>query len=147
MFTICLQFAHTLFTTDRYNVYKDKGKGYSKRVSKVYSMKQYIELNHECFEVKKVKGELHPIEKMRSLEDCYEKPSQAKREIYNYWLKWYLTVSAKMSLDNLESGLRHFTIDSYNCMMFTLKMDVYEKGNFVGHLYVSKTRQEFWKVA
>nr|DAV45779.1 MAG TPA: hypothetical protein [Caudoviricetes sp.] len=30
MFTICLQFIHTLFTTDRYNVLKDKGKGYSK---------------------------------------------------------------------------------------------------------------------
>lgn len=32
-------FVHTLFTTDRYNVLKDKGKGYSKRVLKVYSMK------------------------------------------------------------------------------------------------------------
>ena len=30
MFTICLQFGHTVFTTDRYNVLKDKGKGHSK---------------------------------------------------------------------------------------------------------------------
>nr|DAF14135.1 MAG TPA: hypothetical protein [Caudoviricetes sp.] len=36
MFTICLHFGHTLFTSDLYNVLKDKGKGYSKRVSKVY---------------------------------------------------------------------------------------------------------------
>ena len=38
MFTICLQFGHTLFTTDRYNVLKDKGKGYSNRVLKVINM-------------------------------------------------------------------------------------------------------------
>lgn len=35
MFTICLHFVHTLFITDRYNVLKDKGKGYLKRVLKV----------------------------------------------------------------------------------------------------------------
>lgn len=58
MFTICLHFVHTLFTTDRYNVLKDKGKGYSKRVLKVYSMKQYIKLNSETFEVYNKLGEL-----------------------------------------------------------------------------------------
>lgn len=30
MFTICLQFVHTLFTTDLYNVLKDKERGYIK---------------------------------------------------------------------------------------------------------------------
>ena len=38
MFTICLQFGHTLFTSDLYNVLEDKGKGYSKRVLKVIYM-------------------------------------------------------------------------------------------------------------
>ena len=38
MFTICLHFGHTLFTADLYNVLKDKGKGYSKRVLKVNYM-------------------------------------------------------------------------------------------------------------
>nr|DAQ55569.1 MAG TPA: hypothetical protein [Caudoviricetes sp.] len=28
MFTNCLHFRHTLFTTNYYNVFKDKGKGY-----------------------------------------------------------------------------------------------------------------------
>ena len=28
MFTICLQFGHTLFITDPYNVLKDKERGY-----------------------------------------------------------------------------------------------------------------------
>nr|DAT06468.1 MAG TPA: hypothetical protein [Caudoviricetes sp.] len=32
MFTVCLQIVHTLFITDLYNILKDKGKGYSKRV-------------------------------------------------------------------------------------------------------------------
>ena len=34
MFTICLQFGHTLFTTDLYNVLKDKGKGHSEESAK-----------------------------------------------------------------------------------------------------------------
>lgn len=67
MFTICLQFAHTLFTSDRYNVFKDKGKGYSKRVLKVCSMKQKIKLNNEIFELKKAKGELRPVKELRGL--------------------------------------------------------------------------------
>ena len=46
MFTICLQFVHTLYTYRLYNVLKDKGKGYLKRVLKVNSMKRYIELNN-----------------------------------------------------------------------------------------------------
>lgn len=58
MFTICLQFVHTLFITDLYNILKDKGKGYLKRVPKVYNMKQYIKLNSETFEVYNKLGEL-----------------------------------------------------------------------------------------
>ena len=34
MFIICLHFGHTLFTTDLYNVLKDKGKGYLKESAK-----------------------------------------------------------------------------------------------------------------
>ena len=138
MFTICLQFGHTLFTTDLYNVLKDKGKGYLKRVLKVNSMKKYIELNNETFEVKKAKGELHPITQVRGLGDCYAKPSFAKHEIYNGWLKWYMTGSDKYIL-------KHFTIDSYNVNMFTLACDVYNMENeFIGQIYITKTRHEFW---
>lgn len=86
MFTICLHFGHTLFTTGRYNVLKDKGKGYSNKVTNI----------NEPFYI-----------------------------------------------------LRHFTINSYNCMMFTLSIDVYDMATdkFIGKLYITKTRQEFWKVA
>lgn len=144
MFTICLHFGHTLFTTGLYNVLKDKGKGYSTRVSKVYSMKQYINLNNEIFEVKKVKGELYPIREVRGLGDCYNKPSRTKHEIYNEWLKWYKIAN----MNEANYAFRHFTINSYNCMMFTLSIDVYDFSTykFIGQLYITKTRQEFWTI-
>lgn len=140
MFTICLQFVNTLFTSYLYNVLKDKGKGYLNRVLRVNTMKQHIELNGENFEVKKVKGELHLITQVRSLDDCYAKPSNAKRRIYNYWLSWYMT-------DNDNFILKHFTINSYNFNMFTLECDVYDRAKcLIGRIYITKTRQEFWTI-
>lgn len=105
-------------------------------------MKQYIKLNNVTFEVKKSKGKLYPIEVQLTLPDCYEKSSQTKYYIYNYWLRWYF----KTNQDSLELALKHFTINSYNNFMFTLKMDVYKNGNFIGQLFIGKTRQEFWTV-
>lgn len=103
-------------------------------------MKQYIELNNVTFEIKRVKGELHPIAQVRSLGDCYAKPSSAKREIYNDWLRWYMTNSDKYIL-------KHFTINSYNVNMFTLTCDVYNmKNEFIGQIYITKTRHEFWTI-
>lgn len=108
-------------------------------------MKQYIKLNNETFEVRKVKGELYPIREVRDLGDCYNKPSEAKYNIYNSWLKWYNTANT----NELNYTFRHFTINSYNCMMFTLSIDVYDMATdkFIGKLYITKTRQEFCKVA
>lgn len=41
-----------------------------------------------------------------------------------------------------------FNIRSFNCMMFTLECNVYDpyNGSFLGILYISKTRQEFWTI-
>ena len=142
MFTICLQFGHTLFTTDLYNVLKDKGKGYLKRVPKVYSMKKYIELNNVNLEVQKVKGELHPMKEVRTLSDCYARPSEVKKEIYEQWFDWYLTVeSPKYQIVNMS-------IQSYNVNVFTIRMDVFDTKTyeFIGYIYITKTRQEFWTV-
>lgn len=103
-------------------------------------MKQYIELNNKVFEVKKAKCELHPITQERGLGDCYAKPSFVKQEIYNDWLRWYMTDSDKYIL-------KHFTINSYNVNMFTLACDVYNmKNEFIGQIYITKTRQEFWTI-
>lgn len=140
MFTICLQFVHTLFTTVPYNILKDKGKGYSKRVLKVNNMKRYIELNNETFKVRHYKGELHPITQVRTLTDCYARPSEAKKAIYQDWCNWYL------SIDSSVYQIVNMTIQSYNSCMFTIRMDVFDTKTheFVGCLYITKTSQEFW---
>lgn len=107
-------------------------------------MEQYIKLNNESFKVRKVKGELYPARKTRRLGDCYNNPSEVKCDIYNFWLKWY-----KMSDKNEPFYIfSHFTIHSYNYAMFTLQIDVYVRttNNFIGKLYITKTRQEFWAV-
>lgn len=143
MFTICLHFVHTLFTTDRYNVLKDKGKGCSKRVLRVYSMKQYIKFNSETFEVKKLKCEPVYLD-YKTLDDCYTNPSKIKRVIYNDWLEWF----DELNLDNpTEYEFGHLTVLSYNTIMFTLGVEVYNKlGELIGQLYITKTKQEFWTV-
>ena len=105
-------------------------------------MKQYIELNNEVFEVKKVKGELHPMREVRTLTDCYARPSEAKKEIYKEWFDWYLTV------DSPDYQIVNMSINSYNANMFTIRMDVFDTKTyeFIGCLYITKTRQEFWTV-
>jgi hypothetical protein len=102
-------------------------------------MKKYVELNNETFKIRHFKGELHPITQVRTLTDCFAKPSEAKKEIYKQWFNWYLSVdSAVYQIDNM-------TIQSYNTFMFTIRMDVYTKTHeFIGCLYISKTSQEFW---
>jgi len=103
-------------------------------------MKRCIELNNETFKVRHFKGELHPIKNVRTLADCYAKPSSIKHDIYNYWFKWYMRVSDKYIL-------KHFTINSYNVNMFTLACDVYNMENeLIGQIYITKTKQEFWTI-
>lgn len=105
-------------------------------------MKQYIKLNNETFKVKKVKGKLHPL-RLRTLLDCYNKPSNLKISIYNYWVNWL------MKLNDILTDI-HFnpmTVRSYNNKVFTLGCDVYNNENkLIGQLYITKTRQEFWTV-
>ena len=106
-------------------------------------MKQYIELNNRTFEVKKLKGEVHPLE-YRTLDDCYVKPSSLKRGIYDDWDKWLVEL-ANCGQSGYGYGL--FTVLSYNTMMFTLGAEVYNKvGELIGYLYITKARQEFWSV-
>lgn len=103
-------------------------------------MKQYIELNNVTFEVKKAKGEVHPMKEVRTLENCYARPSKAKKAIWNEWFNWYLSVESTMY------QIVNITIQSYNTNMFTIRMDVFDikKYEFLGYIYITKTRQEFW---
>lgn len=81
------------------------------------------------------------MNKMRLLSDCYAKPSLVKQAIFDSWVEWIKQVN----LDNEKYILKHLTIESYNPMVFTLSIDVYSTtSRFVGKLYITKTRQEFW---
>lgn len=106
-------------------------------------MKCYIQLNNENFVIKQAKGILHPNEQVRLLSDCYAKPSLVKQAIFNAWVEWVKQVN----IDNEKYILKHLTVVGYNCMIFTLSIDVYNlTSQLVGKLYISKTRQEFWTI-
>lgn len=105
-------------------------------------MKRYIELNNETFEVKKVKGELHPLE-YRTLVDCYNKPSEIKRSIWKQWVDWIL----QLDRNSTDMWFGSLTVVSYNRNFFTLGCNVYNNDNeLIGQLYITKTRQEFWTI-
>ena len=83
------------------------------------------------------------ISKNVFLSDCYAKPSLVKQAIFDSWCDWVKEVNHNG--DNYI--LMHLTIESYNCMMFTLSIDVYNlTGQLVGKIYITKTRQEFWTI-
>lgn len=106
-------------------------------------MKQYIKLNSETFELKKLKHEPRHLD-YKTLDDCYSKPSEAKRAIYNNWVEWLDELNSHNSSDYIF-GL--MTILSYNTNVFTLAAEVYNKiGELIGYLYITKTRREFWMV-
>lgn len=103
-------------------------------------MKKYIKLNNETFEVKKAKDDLYPMEKVCTLTDCYARPSEVKKAIYNEWFNWYLSVASP------DYELVNMSIQSYNVNMFTIRIDVFDIKTleFIGYLYITKTRHEFW---
>lgn len=103
-------------------------------------MKRYIELNNKTFKVRYFNGKLYPITQVRTLTDCYARPSEDKKAIFQEWFNWYLSV------DSADYQIGKMTIQSYNTCMFTLRMDVFDikTHEFIGCLYITKTRQEFW---
>lgn len=103
-------------------------------------MNKLIEINKEFFVEKVAKRELYPNKQVRNLSDCYAKPSIIKQNIYDGWLVWVQQVNRET-----DYILKNFTIDSFNSMMFTLSIDVYTSSDdFIGKIYITKTRQEFW---
>lgn len=104
-------------------------------------MKRYLQLNNEDFVIKQAKGYLRPNEQVRLLSDCYAKPSLVKQAIYDSWCDWVKEVN----LNDNEYTLKHLTIESYNCMIFTISIDVYNLyAQLIGKIYITKTGQEFW---
>ena len=80
----------------------------------------YMIINGERFEVHKprknklaldeIMERLHRTYSDTTVYDCYERPSEAKVNIYKEWKQW---------ADNTPNVL-YFEVSSYNCMQFTL---------------------------
>lgn len=69
-----------------------------------------------------------------SLDQCYNRPSEAKRNIFNYW--------HDIALNNDCSTLK---VKGYNSMMLTLEtMKLID--NKVYYFYITKTKQEVREV-
>ena len=69
-------------------------------------------INDVDFEIKK-KGSITFYSKdlFRELTDCYNRPSDRKKAIWNEWKKFF---------NELESFSDGCFVNSYNCMMFTI---------------------------
>ena len=73
----------------------------------------------------------------RTLNDCYEKPSQIKREIYDEWLEWYY------GADYVQA----FGVASYNGFNFTigaLLIGENMAGFPIGYIQITKTHNRIY---
>lgn len=74
---------------------------------------------------------------LKTLEQCYSKPSYNKQKIYNYWLQL---------LYNLEdTTITKFGISGYNCNMFSLKAVITQGGKSY-EIYITKAKQEIREI-
>ena len=80
------------------------------------NMKEQRTINGVVFDVKHISPEeLHKmacytVNKVKSLDDCYQRPSRTKQDIYDTWLRW----------SNAVTDLYTFDVDTYNTNVFTL---------------------------
>lgn len=94
-------------------------------------MKEFKIVNGVRFEIMKpLEGESRRIRTRHDLSSCYDRPSDAKKRIFEYWESFVIN-NFKYFCD--------FGIESYNGFMFTLGWTAID-----GEYYVTKTRQEFY---
>ena len=91
-------------------------------------MKQ-ITINGINFELSKKPITEMPYYSGRRLEDCYNRPSYAKENIYEWWFNWFHSF-------DYENKIGYITVHSYNIMIFTLTMAV-KFENKLYHLYIT----------
>ena len=104
-------------------------------------MKQNIKLNNVIFEVKKSKGELHPIRLVHDLGDCYKNPSSTKIEIFDHWYNY--------TIDFLDDDYRvgRPSVMSYNTFTFTIGFNIYDcDWKFIGIAYITRTHNYLYLV-
>ena len=67
-----------------------------------------INLNGEHFTLDTKETVNERVLNLRDIYDCYERPSRYKVEIFEDWKRWFI-----------QNG-GNCTVNSYNCMMFTI---------------------------
>ena len=93
-------------------------------------MKKILTIDGRDFTILKAQH-FNPYFKRLTLDDCYERPSVYKFDIYNSWMNW-----------GYKNGVEYFGISSYNCMMFTLSGLYTDNNGQQYYMYITKTRQE-----
>ena len=94
--------------------------------------KQTVKIGDEFFTIER------PIERVDCLDygydlyQCYDRPSERKKGIFEDWKKWAY-----------ENGVKGFGIATYNDHMFTLRGNITIDG-VEGLIWITKTRQEFY---
>lgn len=96
-----------------------------------------ITLNGERFELDTKETVSTSISiKRRTVDDCYERPSSYKREIFEDWWRWFI-----------ENG-GYCGVASYNCMQFTIEGVVFDKETQEEYYcYITKAHNKCWKVS
>ena len=95
-------------------------------ICEVTKMTDYININGIAFETKKSTLEhfneytkyAESFYCKKTLEQCYEKPSQAKQAIFREWYDWFTELNQNSY--KLRFDATHFRIVSFNVFQFSL---------------------------
>ena len=68
-----------------------------------------------------------------TLTDCYKKPSETKKAIYESWKNWWIDTSE----------VHNLSVRSYNSNIFTLEA-LYDDGNTRGIIIITPTKREIY---
>ena len=104
-------------------------------------MKEHKQINGVVFEVKHVGDELwktasQVVKRVKTLDDCYNRPSQIKKDIYDMWMEWSQAVT----------DLYTFDVDTYNTNVFTLSGVLEYSHGMVEVIHITPTRHILYTV-
>lgn len=93
----------------------------------------YEKINGEVFEV--LKPSKHEAYCEGQLDSLYVRPSERKKAIMGYWFKWASGLP----------GCCYLWVSSHNSSFFSIGGRWEHDGNVYG-IYITKTRQEVWRI-
>lgn len=103
-------------------------------------MKRFITINGQEFELKKYRnGKIEDVISnmvscSKMLDDCYGRPSERKKAIFDYWFRWYYE----------NENMFGFGIRSYNTHIFTLQAYMMFTDDIYGLVDITPTHNYVW---